>query len=102
MQIDIENQSDFDHRPQDHNLRILGNIQVPPDAHGAHGMLADFSKMFEGCHIQSELNGWDVSNVDSLWSTFSGATINSELNGWNVGNVINAPFAFANAKKFLI
>lgn len=49
----------------------------------------------------TNLNLWDVSNVDNLYATFYNAVnFNQDISGWDVSNVTNMGYLFSQAQSF--
>ncbi len=64
--------------------------------------VTQMNKMFSGCKaFNSNINNWDVSNVQIMTSLFSDCeNFNQPLNNWNVGQVVRMRGMFNNCKAF--
>lgn len=64
--------------------------------------LSSTMSMFSGSVLfNSDISGWDVSNVTDMTSMFSGAsTFNQDISTWNTGKVTGMDYMFMNAKAF--
>ena len=40
-------------------------------------------------HFYGDISGWDVSNVESMFSMFFNSPFNGDISGWDVSNVQN-------------
>ncbi len=63
---------------------------------------SSFNSMFFGCtNFNSDLNDWDVSNVNTMVSTFQdAASFNGGISNWNVENVTDMSNMFRYAYDF--
>jgi surface protein len=68
----------------------------------ADGSLADFSHLFDNKGtFNSDISGWDVSNVTNMQGMFWYATsFNQDLSSWDVSNVTNMVSMFTRATSF--
>ena len=72
------------------NLARLSDVDIPDSS-----QLSSMNRMFENAESLNKnddpwiipLENWDVSNVQSMDSTFSGSTFNQPIGKWNVTNV---------------
>ena len=58
------------------------------------------NSQFFTCSVPTNLNGWDVSNVNNMEGLFSHSNFNSDLSGWDVSSVTNMARMFASAGFF--
>lgn len=107
--IQIKNQYDYETRPHDDYLRILGHIKISPHDTGVLrslgtwdvSELTDFSYMFAGCHIESDITGWDVSACENAEGMFAGCdTFDQDITCWNMAFCKNMWGMFAGCYKF--
>ena len=50
--------------------------------------------------FNSDISGWDVSNVTGMGSMFNNTTFNSGINDWDVSSVTNMTFMFFDSLAF--
>ncbi|NME69784.1 BspA family leucine-rich repeat surface protein [Flammeovirga aprica] len=63
--------------------------------------VTDMSFMFGGAmSFNGDISLWDVSNVESMRSTFYRTNFNQDLSKWDVSNVINMSYMFSEASDF--
>jgi surface protein len=101
------------------NLTIISQNQCPFDIQGSQFKnLNNFSiqatfipyflpntslqNCFRECfNFNSDISGWDVSNVNNMSFMFSVAvSFNQSIGNWNVSNVLNMSYMFASAISF--
>jgi surface protein len=60
------------------------------------------SECFSWCtKFNSDISGWDTSNVTDMFSMFDNAKLfNQPIGSWNTSNVTNMSYMFQNAKLF--
>jgi len=57
--------------------------------------------MFEFSTFNSDISGWDMSNVTNMSGMFGGATsFAGDISGWDVSNVTDMSSLFSNASSF--
>ena len=65
------------------------------------GQVKDMKDLFKGTNFNSDINYWEVSNVESMYMMFLNASsFNKPLNDWEVSNVKNMKQMFRNVNSF--
>ena len=59
-----------------------------------------FKNIFTSSNFNSDISGWDTSNVVSLNGAFSNTSFNKDLNNWNTSNVTDMSGTFYNNSTF--
>lgn len=77
---------------------LLVNASDAPNLSEATSMF----RMFEGASsLNSDLNHWDVSNIENMGALFKNASaFNGSINNWDVANVWNMGSMFQSASAF--
>jgi hypothetical protein len=77
-------------------FRLAGNITAAPITGWNTGSVISMKRMFNNCRFNSNINGWDVSNVQDFSEMFRDAgQFNQSLSSWDVSSGTDFRFMFS-------